>query len=242
VCLLLLANRRLALGQTFLPRLLARLRLGLTRVDGRLAARDLRLLGGQRRRLLLHLRFPPLQFLGGLLELAHARLDLRLALGRERVLGDHAVLELGETLLLAADQPELLGDAALALLELGLGRREPGGAFVELRGAAVVVDAEIGAATTRAGFEVDQRGLQVALAGQRGGELTAKRLEIGLGDPVRSGRRRREGLLAGSRLRGSLGLTLRGAPKLRAEAGSEPGLGVARVRVLGHVFRSCLIG
>src|SRR6185312_11435363 len=138
-CLLLLADRGLTLGYRLLPRLVTGLGLGLASVDRGLAAGDLRLLGREAGGLLLELRLTAVELLGRLLELAHARLDLGLALRGERVLGNDAVFELGEALLLGADHRELLRDPALAFLELRLGGGETRGPLVELRGAATRV-------------------------------------------------------------------------------------------------------
>ena len=237
-CLLLLADRGFTLGNRLLARLVTGLGLGLAGVDRGLAAGDLRLLGGEAGGLLLELRLAAVELLGRLLELAHARLDLGLALGGERVLGDDAVLELGEPLLLGAHHGQLLGDAALALLELGFSGRQAGGALVELRGAATRVDLEVRHGVASRRLEVDHRGLQIPLAGQRRGELATKRFDIGIRNAVRLGKRGREALVPGGSGRLSLRLAFGRTPELGPQAGSETGLGVA-VLVLGHVFRSC---
>src|SRR6188472_396963 len=115
--------------------LLPYLRLGLAPVDRRLAARSLRLLGSECGRLLLELRLAALEFLARLLQLPHARLDLRLALRRKGVLGNDAVLELRQPLLLAAHHRQLLGHAPFALLQLCLRCRDPRSPLVEISGA-----------------------------------------------------------------------------------------------------------
>jgi len=84
--------------------------------------------------LLLQLSLDPLVFALGVPELAKLRLDVRFALGAESILSGDPRLDLREALLVGADHRHLLGDPALAFLQLGLGCGESRSARVELPG------------------------------------------------------------------------------------------------------------
>ena len=151
-----------------------------------------------------------------------------LALGGAGLDGRELVVLVDEPAPLELERLDLLGDVALALLERGLERREPAGALVELG----LPDGEIVLGMELALLGLDllaERAPEVLLARERGGELGAQRLEVGVVDVDGRGlgQRVRRGL--GARgiavLCGRLPTTL----ELGAQTGSEAFLGLGDV-------------
>ena len=154
-CLLLLADRGLALGYRLLARLLAGLGLGLAGVDRGLAAGDLRLLGGEAGGLLLELRLAALELLG-------RRPSARACAPRP---GPRARLDSASWATTRFSSSERRSFSVRTMVSCSVTRRsrssssaspagQARGALVELRGAAARVDLEV----RRAGCERSSRG------------------------------------------------------------------------------------
>jgi hypothetical protein len=151
-----------------------------------------------------------------------------LALGGAGLDGRELVVLFDEPAPLELERLDLLGDVPLALLERGLERREPAGALVELG----LPDGHVmlGMELALVGLDLlAQRAPELLLARERGGELGAQRLEVGVVDVDR--RSRRQSVRRGLGERG-VAVPRRRLPttlELGAQTGAEAFLGLCDV-------------